>query len=263
MSATDMQQRVDKVRAYAEHAREEIQEALFLLATLEPITRDQKILAPLNRTHAAHTLNLLQWTLFRTATISLCSGVLDKDERSGSIKALTDMLEAADLLSAIRAERTRPLPGGNRPASLDPAIWSEMEKERQERERNQAQAEFDESLPKLRTALKELSEGELAKRLWDVRRKILAHGSVIFENGQYRGSRPEDFGLKWGDADKFATHAAALIERVFVTLYGHHLSLDQSRTILAEYSDDFWVHLRVGLDTAPKGPDGSVKERPR
>jgi hypothetical protein len=263
MSATDMQQRVDKVRAYAEHAREEIQEALFLLAALEPLTRDQKILAPLNQTHAAHTLNLLQWTLFRTATINLCSGVLDKDERSGSIKALIDMLEGTDLVSAIRAERTRPLPSGNRPASLDPASWAAMEKERQENERNQAQLEFDEALPKLRTAFKELSEGELAKRPWDVRRKILAHGNVIFEDGQYRGSQPEDFGLKWGDAEEFATHAAALIERVFVTLYGHHLSLDESKTILAEYSDDFWKHLRAGLDTAPKRPDGTVKERPR
>lgn len=69
--------------------------------------------------------------------------------------------------------------------------------------------------------------------------------------------------MKWGDAEAFAAEAAALIERIFVTFYGHHLSLDESKEILAEYSEDFWRHLRAGLGAAPKERDGSVKEQPR
>jgi hypothetical protein len=263
MNATDMQQRIEKARAYAEHAREEIQEALFLLAALEPLVRDQKIITPLGRTYAAHTLNLLQWTLFRTATINLCSGVLDKDERSGSIRVLIDMLEGADLVTAVCAERTRPLSSGRRPERIDPQLWAALEKEREERERTEAEAAFDDELPKVRAASKELCNGALAKRLWDARRKVLAHGNVVFEDGKYRGSLPEDFGLKWGDAEAFAAEAAALIERIFVTLYGHHLNLNESKEILAEYSEDFWRHLRAGIEAAPKELDGSVKEEPR
>lgn len=263
MNATEMQQRLEKARAYAEHAREEIQEALFLLAALEPLVRDQNILNPLRQTYAAHTLNLLQWTLFRTATINLCSGVLDRDERSGSIMTLMDMLESSDLVTAIRAERTRPHSAGRRPANIPPELWTAMEKEREERERAEAAAAFDDDLPKVRAAFKELSAGTLAKRLWDARRKVLAHGNVIFEQGKYRGSSPEDFGLKWGDAETFAADAAALIEQIFAALYGHHLKLNESREILADYSEDFWRHLRAGLEAAPKARDGSVKEKPR
>lgn len=150
MNAAAIQQRLEKARAYAEHAREEIQEALFLLAALESLIRDEKIIKSMSRTYAAHALNLLQWTLFRTATINLCSAVLDKDERSGSIRTLMDMLDSEDLVTCIRAERTRPLPGGRRPAKIDPQFWTALERERQERERTEAEATFDDELPEVR-----------------------------------------------------------------------------------------------------------------
>jgi len=122
--------------------------------------------------------------------------------------------------------------------------------------------DFDAELPKLRAA-NELCDGDLSNRLWDLRRKVLAHGNVILADGKYRSSLPQDFGVLWGDAETFATQAVAIIEKLFTVLYGHYLNVDESKKILDEYSEDFWRHLRAGLETAEKEPSGSVKERPR
>ena len=69
--------------------------------------------------------------------------------------------------------------------------------------------------------------------------------------------------MLWNDAETFATEAVSIIEKVFTVLYGHHLNVDESKQILDEYSEDFWRHLRAGLEAVGKKADGSVKERPR
>jgi len=258
-----MQQRLGKARAYAEHARSEVHEALFLLAALQPLTRDEKIVTPLNNTYAANTLELLQWTLFKSATINLCSGVLDRYDDSGSIKALMKLLDESSLAAAIRAERCEPIQGGARPSIVPVDVWETMKAEREKKERAAAEEEFDMEMPKLRAAVSALCDGELATRLWDLRRKVLAHGNMKFVDGKYRRSLPEDFGVLWDDAEKFAMQAVAIVEKVFTVLYGHHLKMDESTKTLDEYSEDFWRHLRAGLEAAGKKADGTVKERPR
>lgn len=91
----------------------------------------------------------------------------------------------------------------------------------------------------------------------------MAHADMAFKDGRYRSMKPEDFGLKWGDPSAFAEQSESLITQFCRVLFGHYLNIEESRPILMEYSEDFWRHLRVGIEVAEKNPNGSVKERPR
>src|SRR5690606_7899239 len=137
--------------------------------------------------------------------LNLCKAIYDRDPRSGGLAVLFDMLDDRALVDALRAERTEPLPNeGRRPEGLDAATWASIRKDWDDSDRAEAEAHFDAEFPHLRPAFNAVQEKESGQRLLKVRNKVLAHDSVRFHNGSYVGLRPEDFGLRWGDAEDFA-----------------------------------------------------------
>lgn len=246
--AATLEQRLDKARVYAEHARTSVGEALFQLELMRPLVSDRAILDPLNQTYAAHALNLLQWTLFGSAALNLCKAVFDTDERSGSLAVLMRMLESSELLAAVRTKRTAPIETrGSRPPQLRVEEWRAFRSRWAEEDRAREEAEFDRMFPTLRAELERLQTSELGVRLKNVRNKLLAHGDVLIRDGHYHGAAPEHFGLRWGDAEAFAVDTSALTERVFIVIFGHDLGHDETRNVFREYSEDLWRHLRNGL----------------
>lgn len=247
MNESQMEQRYKKAFAVAELAYDSIKEALFQLETMKPLISDPRIIEPLNKTYAAHTLGLLQWTLFGAAAINLCKAVYDADRRSGGLAVLFHMLEDDNLLAAIRAKRTAPVAKYGRPLGIDPHDWAAIRKAYEEEDRAAAEAEFDATYPELRSSFEALQGNEAGERLRQVRNKVLAHDSLRFCDGSYSAALPENFDLKWGDAEAFAKEASTLATRVFQVLFGHHPAIDEVQEIYREYSEDFWRCFRPDL----------------
>ena len=66
-----------------------------------------------------------------------------------------------------------------------------------------------------------------------------------------------------GDPGAFASQAETFLDGVYRVLFGHPLNLDESQRTVKGYSEDFWAHVRNGLQAAQKEPDGCVRERRR
>ncbi|HEX2140396.1 MAG TPA: hypothetical protein VHG33_11865, partial [Woeseiaceae bacterium] len=71
MNTSHLDQRRAKAFTVAELAYDSIKEALFHLETMKPLIADRRILDALDKTYAANTLQLLQWTLFGAAALNL------------------------------------------------------------------------------------------------------------------------------------------------------------------------------------------------
>ncbi|GFE79264.1 hypothetical protein GCM10011487_12640 [Steroidobacter agaridevorans] len=229
---------------------------------MQPLIEDKRIIDPLNQTFAANALNALTWTLFARASIDVLKATIDGMDGSASLAAAFDLLlKHPEALQRLREKRTAPTFVSYDVPELTPEQNRKLEEEHAREESARAEKEFAVDWSDAQRLFDEFRKDEVVVRLKAARNKLIAHSDTILDGDQYRARNPSDFGLKWGDAAYVTNLAAPILKKLMSGLFGIGIAIDEVPSMFGRYADDFWHHLRTGLEVNGGGPDKPVRPR--
>jgi hypothetical protein len=152
-----------------------------------------------------------------------------------------------ELREAIKEDFCKPPPSTWVDTDLDDAIRQRFEEDENTKYRENQARKFDQLYESVTMGIDKLTGSDMAKKLKKVRNKVSSHYAMTSQGEEPRLLNPADFGLKWGDAEKYMKEAKEVVfGMVFlVTNSGYAMdSFEQNHTRIA---NDFW---RVNKENA-------------
>jgi hypothetical protein len=237
-------ERLRKLRAYCDNHINLVSVANHKWLALEPMGTDRELLDRINESLGAHSFNLILHTLLFDLVKDLAALTRDADGRSPSIVVVTSMLRDADLVAALRADLVKPMSlavtwAGGADKETHAQVLAEIDK----REARERLDRFDRDFPQWLSDCARLLESELVGRFWDLRRKTIAHYSMIERENNRRIMNIADIGLKWGEPLDLLRQLEELAHRMLLLVSGTHYDIEDWRRIHAAYAQDLWLRI--------------------
>lgn len=256
MMGAAMQERVEKIVAYAKAMADLYLSANQKLAILDPLL-GKGFSEPLDSTHGAHAYNALTLSLLLDVVRDSHAFVLDRDSRAPSLENIWLIMNEAALKRALREVWSRPpAPGTFHDGGqvLSGERKRKAEDEYYVRERREREARFDGLWTEVEADLPKVLGSPLARRIRDARNKSVAHYEMRSAGGALKVFQPADAGLTWGDPSAFMDQVEPVLFNVVLLATNGSYDLTRFKAVHAEYARDFWDRLRSSGEKQGKNP---------
>jgi hypothetical protein len=239
-----MQQRIEKVKARAEHLLDLFLALRGKYAMLKPLAFDPSLAKRVGSGPRATGYVILRNALYHSCIQDLVKLTLDTDRRSPSVSNLMKDLVDSSVKASCREEYSRvPDPIHVGPGDpLPPELLAEI----RSREEEQKSKQFDEIWEELSSRWSALAEdGRLQGfKVW--RDKLIAHADLHHTDGQYHLTDLSTLSLRWGDLGYLMEDLQEVVERVNLVARSASFAWTELDRQLQEASGGFWSLLGEG-----------------
>lgn len=209
----NIEYRINKVKKYIHQIASAYLVADSNLAILKPLVYDEIFIQRFNNTLAANGLERLQETLLLALIERIVNMIQDTDPRTASLFNVVKLIEDKQLKTALEEQFCK--------------------------EENRKK-EFEDKYQKIKEDTDNLIKSELGQKLRKVRDKIISHYEMTLEVKELRPFKPNDFGLNWGDTEKYMSEAEPIIfDSVYLINRGFYY-LEDFKKSHTKISQEFW-----------------------
>ncbi len=240
----NMEQRLEKIKAYTQLALDEFLVIRCLFDLLEPLGTNHNLAKRYSKGLSSIARQLLYTELYFDCSLNLLAISVDDDRRAASIKNILRLLQQEDLKNEIKKAFSQ----FKNDYSFSESFSDEMKKEAikniQKKHELQLQKEFDDRYNALEKEFKDLESRKICERLRKVRDKIHAHKEMIspetIGTGRPRLKPIEEIGLKVDDLENFMDAVEKLLDNLYYIVCRSSIS----RSIIKEENKlmaaEFW-----------------------
>ena len=232
--------RLEKVKAYSREMASAYLMADTKLAMLKPLAYDRKFVARFDRSVGAHGLNLLRTTLLLDIIEDLVGFTQDDDQTSASLVNIRRLVSHTELREAIKEEFCRPPPSTWVDTDLDDAVRKQLEEAANTKYREMQAHKFDQLYKSVTMGIDKLTGSNMARKLKNVRNKVSSHYAMTSQGEEPRLLHLADFGLKWGDAEKYMQYAKEVVFAMVLLVTSSSYALDSFEQHHTRIANDFW-----------------------
>lgn len=206
------------------------------LAMLKPLAYDRKFVKRFDRSVGAHGLNLLRMTLLLDLIEDLVGFTQDKHQTSASLVNIKRLISDTELRDAIKEEFCTPPPSTWGNTELDEAIKQRFDTKYRERQAHK----FDQLYESVTMGIDKLTGSDMAKKLKNARNKVSSHYTMTSQGEKPTLLNLADFGLKWGDAEKYMQDAKKVIFDMILLVANSSYALESFENHHTRIANDFW-----------------------
>lgn len=233
---SDLKSRLEKIKAYCREMASAYLMADAKLALLKPLAYNKKFVARFDRSLGAHGLQLLRTTLLVDIIEDLVGFTQDNDKSSASLVNIRNRISNIELREAIKEDFCKPPPSTWVNTELDDAIRQRFDTKYRDRQAR----EFDQLYESVTMGIDKLTGSDIAKKLKNVRNKVSSHYAMTSQGEEPRLLNLADFGLKWGDAEKYMQDAKKVIFDMILLVTNSSYALESFENHHTGIADDFW-----------------------
>jgi hypothetical protein len=233
---SDIKSRLEKVKAYCREIASAYLMADAKLALLKPLAYNRKFVARFNRSLGTHGLQLLRTTLLVDIIEDLVGFTQDNYKSSASLVNIRNRISNIELREAIKEEFCKPPPSTWVNTELDDAV-----RQRFDTKYREGQAlKFDQLYESVTTGIDKLTCSNMAKKLKNGRNKVSSHYAMTGQGEEPILLNLADFGLKWGDAEKYMQDAKKITFDMILLVTNGSYALESFESHHTRIADDFW-----------------------
>jgi len=244
---SDIKSRVEKVKAYCREMASAYLMADAKLAILKPLAYDRKFVERFDRSLGAHGLHLLRTTLLLDLIEDLVGFTQDDDQTSASLVNIRRLVSNIELREAIKEDFCKPPPSTWVDTDLDDGIRQQFEEDENTKYRERQAQAFDQLYESVTMGIDNLIGSSIARKLKRARNKVSSHYAMTSQGKEPRLLNLADFGLKWGDPEKYMKDAKKVVFDMILLVTNSSYFLDSFEQNHTRIANDFW---RISTENA-------------
>lgn len=244
---SDIKSRLEKVKAYCREMASAYLMADAKLAMLKPLAYDRKFIKRFDLSVGAHGLHLLQTTLLLDLIEDIVGFTQDNAQTSASLVNIRRLISNIELREAIKEDFCKPPPSTWVDTDLDDASRQQVEEDENTKYREKQARTFDQLYKSVTTGIDNLIGSNIARKLKRVRNNVSSHYAMTSQGKEPRLLNPADFGLKWGDSEKYMKDAKEVVFDMVLLVTNSSYDLDSFERNHTRSANDFW---RVSTENA-------------
>lgn len=206
---------------------------------ISPLVSNRKLAEAYDKTYEANVFNRIRAILYLDLLREAYAILGDSRRDAVTLSTIMSYMESEPIMTEVKKEYCRP-----REINWIGPIDDESRRCFEERNAKECIEKTTNEFGKIRSNSKKQWESFRASPLFlkikTCRHKVIAHKGVTAENGLPRLQEISDFGLMWGDCEKYMDHAEPIVEGCGILFQNTSYGFEGAREHFQKLADGFW-----------------------